>query len=166
VTRDDCPDTANRHGVAPEVRRTLDRLGSLPPGHRRAMADPDHPGRPDLGILAGSRSLRRAVERVERGPVVVTDCDELTRADVDTILRGGGRHVPTSFPDYPTSGFVVFVGRTEPAIVFIDPVRYPLRVPLSSRYAHLLVNRLRAAVGKDAAIYAAQPPSSGSGCRT
>lgn len=82
---------------------------------------------------------------------MVTDCDELTRADVDTILRGGGRHVPTSFPDHPTNGFVVFVGRAEPAIVFIDPLRYPLRVPLSARYAHLLVNRLRAAVGGDAA---------------
>ena len=146
-------DDADDPGVAgstSEQGRTVARLLALPPGHRRALPNPDNPYRPELHVLARIASMRRAVERIDRSPIAVTDCDELSHADIDAILLMGATLIPRRpWEVRGTSGFVLMAERRGPSIVFLEPDRYPLRAPLSFPHAHRLAARLRAAVGED-----------------
>lgn len=117
---------------------------------RRALPDPDNPYRPELHVFTRIASMRRAAERIDRSPIAVTDADELSHADIDEILLRGGQLVPRGgFYRRNASGFVVLAERRGPAIVFLEPSRYPLRAPLSFPHADHLAIRLGRAVGED-----------------
>ncbi|MFT5203465.1 MAG: hypothetical protein ACI9C1_002865 [Candidatus Aldehydirespiratoraceae bacterium] len=73
MTADDLVDEAGdpKEGVRisdldPRLRRTIEQLRRLPPGHRRDLPDPDNPSRPELTVYARIASMRAAVEQHKR----------------------------------------------------------------------------------------------------